>query len=143
MVTGYGICVNNVVEQRAISCIGFWRRTGTKPHGDRKENVRKSNLKEKTGRERCPRRKLLTHRKVAARSWCGRRGITALYPYDNKGTARAPYGNLATVAPEPYDYPKNLQSSYDFFFPKNYLKFCVVRTISARPLYGVRAGIVR
>ena len=32
------------------------------------------------------------------------------------GTARALCGNLAIAAREPYDYPKSLQLSYDFFF---------------------------
>ena len=65
--------------------------------------------------------------------------MTALYPC----TGRVPCGNIATAARGPYDYPKSLQSSYEFFGPNDHLKSCVVRTINARPLCGARVGIVR
>ena len=70
-------------------------------------------------------------RTLMMRSPCIYRMKTALYPCDFMDTARAPYGNFAIDARGPYDYPKSLQSSCDFF-PNNHLKSCVVRTISAR-----------
>ena len=79
-------------------------------------------------------------RTVKVRSPWVCRKVTALYPCDFKGNARAPRGNLAITAPVPYDYPKSLQSCTIFCFcPNDSFKSCVVRKISARPLCGGRA----
>ena len=69
-------------------------------------------------------------RTVMAQSSRGCRKITALYPCSFISTARAPCDNLAIAERGPYDYPKSLQSSYEFFGFTDHLKSCVVRRIS-------------
>ena len=53
---------------------------------------------------------------VRVRSPWDSRMITALYKCNFRCTAWAPCGNLVIAAQGVYDYPKSLQSSYDFFF---------------------------
>ena len=53
-------CTKSV--QKSYFCLYCWMRW---------------HLKQKAGRERDPRRKMLTHGKAATRSWCVRRGIVA------------------------------------------------------------------
>ena len=76
------------------------------------------------------------------------REVTTLYLCDFMDTALAPCGNLAIAAGRVGEVgclrlSQEPQSSYDFFCQTYHLKSCVVRTISARPLCGGRAGIVR
>ena len=53
-------------------------------------------------------------RTVMVQSPCDCRKITALYPCNFMGTARAPCDNHAIAGRGPNGHPKNLQSSYNF-----------------------------
>ena len=69
--------------------------------------------------------------------------MTAQYPRDFTGTARAPCGNLAIAARGPYDFHKSLPSSRDIVVPNDNIKYCVLRTINVRLPCGARTDIVR
>ena len=68
----------------------------------------------------------LTHPKVAARSWWGCRTMTAQYSCHFTVSALTLCGNLGIATWGLYDYPKSLQSMYDFLFQNDHLKSCVL-----------------